>query len=82
MRYGGDILKLLALGVKAVRLGRSFMYENIYGTPGVERAIQLHKKELFLDAVNLGITDLKQLNSSWVSVVIPISHMQLLTSIV
>ena len=68
VRYGGDIIKLLALGVKAVGLGRSFMYANIYGTPGAERAIQLLRKEIFLDAVNLGITDMKQLNSSWVSV--------------
>lgn len=43
------------------------MYANIYGTDGVRRAIELLKKEIFLDAVNLGITDLKQLNASWVS---------------
>lgn len=67
VRYGGDVLKFLALGVKAVGLGRSFMYANIYGTAGVERAIELLKKEMFLDAVNLGVTDLKQLNSSHVS---------------
>lgn len=67
VRYGGDVLKLLALGCKAVGLGRSFMYANIYGPQGVERAIELLKKEIYLDAVNLGISDLKQLNSSWVS---------------
>ena len=67
VRYGADVLKFLALGVKAVGLGRSFMYANVYGTPGVERAIELLKKEIFLDAVNLGVTDLKELDASYVS---------------
>lgn len=65
VRYGTDVLKLMALGVRAVGLGRSFLYANIYGQPGVERAINLLKQEIFLDAVNLGLTDLKQLNSSY-----------------
>lgn len=67
VRYGGDVLKFLALGVKAVGLGRSFMYANLYGTEGVRRAVELLKNEIFLDAVNLGITDLGQLDASWVS---------------
>lgn len=67
VRYGTDVLKLMALGVKAVGLGRSFMYANVYGTAGVEKAISILKQEIFLDAVNLGVTDLKQINSSWVS---------------
>lgn len=67
VRYGTDALKLLALGVKAVGLGRSFMYANIYGQAGVERAIELLKTEIILDAINLGVTDFKALNSSWVS---------------
>lgn len=65
VRYGTDVLKLLALGCKAVGLGRSFMYANVYGQAGVERAIELLKQEIMLDAVNLGITRLDQLNSSW-----------------
>ena len=67
VRYGTDALKLLALGCKAVGLGRSFMYANIYGQKGVERAIELLKTEIALDAINLGVTNLTQLNSSWVS---------------
>lgn len=65
VRYGTDVLKFLALGVRAVGLGRSFMYANIYGRAGVERAISILKQQIFLDAVNLGITDLRQLNASW-----------------
>lgn len=65
VRYGTDVLKFLALGVRAVGLGRSFMYANIYGQAGVERAISILKQEIVLDAVNLGVTDLRQLSSSW-----------------
>jgi isopentenyl diphosphate isomerase/L-lactate dehydrogenase-like FMN-dependent dehydrogenase len=36
LRYGADVLKLLALGVKAVGLGRPFMYANTYGAEGVK----------------------------------------------
>jgi len=67
VRYGTDVLKVLALGMKAVGLGRSFMYANIYGTPGVERAIELLKTEILHDAINLGVTDLSQLDDSYVS---------------
>ena len=67
VRYGTDVLKMLALGVKAVGLGRSFMYANIYGTEGVEHAIHLLKSEIYLDAINLGLTQLSDLNSSYVS---------------
>lgn len=66
VRYGSDIVKLLALGVKAVGLGRAFMYSNVYGEAGVHRAINILKKEIAMDAGNLGIADLKQINSSYV----------------
>ncbi|OHW95226.1 glycolate oxidase, partial [Colletotrichum incanum] len=46
VRYGADVLKLLALSVRAVGLGRPFMFANVYGTEGVTRAIQLLKKEI------------------------------------
>lgn len=67
VRYGSDIVKLLALGVKAVGLGRAFMYSNVYGEAGVSRAIEILKKEIAMDAGNLGVADLKQINSSYVS---------------
>jgi hypothetical protein len=67
VRYGSDIVKLLALGVKAVGIGRAFMYANVYGEAGVARAIEIMKKEIAMDAGNLGVADLKQINSSYVS---------------
>ncbi|UNI18478.1 L-lactate dehydrogenase (cytochrome) [Purpureocillium takamizusanense] len=66
VRYGSDVLKLLALGVKAVGLGRPFMYANIYGQEGGERLIQQLKKEIALDAGNLGCPDLRKINEDFV----------------
>jgi isopentenyl diphosphate isomerase/L-lactate dehydrogenase-like FMN-dependent dehydrogenase len=67
VRYGTDVLKLLALGVKAVGLGRPFMYANCYGWEGVEKAIDLLKHEIAIDAANLGVGDLKKIDASYVS---------------
>ncbi|KAI1385394.1 FMN-dependent alpha-hydroxy acid dehydrogenase [Hypoxylon trugodes] len=62
VRYGFDVVKLLALGVRAVGLGRPFMYANVYGTDGVKRAIELLKHEIAIDAANAGIADLKKID--------------------
>lgn len=67
VRYGTDALKLLALGVRAVGLGRPFMFANVYGTQGVTRAIQLLKKEIAISAASLGVGNLKNINSTYVS---------------
>lgn len=37
---GSDILKALALGAKAVGIGRPFLYSLLYGQEGVEHLIQ------------------------------------------
>ncbi|KAI1120414.1 FMN-dependent alpha-hydroxy acid dehydrogenase [Nemania abortiva] len=66
VRYGADIVKLLALGVKAVGVGRPFMYANVWGTEGVTRAIQILKRELRVDAANAGVADLKNIDPSLV----------------
>lgn len=70
VRYGGDVLKLLALGVKAVGLGRPFMFANVYGTEGVARAIEILKNEIAVDAGNLGVADLKKINAKFVSFIL------------
>ncbi|KAL7815020.1 hypothetical protein V8C44DRAFT_348588 [Trichoderma aethiopicum] len=66
VRYGADVLKLLSLGVKAVGLGRPFMYANVFGTKGIEKAIDIIKHEIAIDAANLGVGDLKKIDSSYV----------------
>ncbi|KAF4303272.1 FMN-dependent dehydrogenase [Botryosphaeria dothidea] len=67
VRYGSDAIKLLALGVKAVGMGRPFMYSNVYGQEGVAKAIQLMKHELAIDAGNLGVPDLKKIDTRYVN---------------
>jgi len=62
VRYGTDVLKLLSLGVRAVGVGRSFMFANIYGAEGVKRAADLLKTELVMDAANMGVADLKNVS--------------------
>ncbi|KAF4983046.1 hypothetical protein FZEAL_1446 [Fusarium zealandicum] len=66
VRYGTDVLKLLSLGVRAVGLGRPFMYSNVFGSEGVELAIDLLKREIVVDAANLGVGDLKKIDASYV----------------
>ena len=61
VRYGSDVLKLLALGVRAVGLGRPFMYANCYGVEGVTKAIQLLKTEIAADAAQAGIHDIQNI---------------------
>lgn len=63
VRYGSDVLKLLALGVKAVGLGRPFMYSNIYGVEGPTKLIQILKQEILADAAQVGVKDLKNIPS-------------------
>ena len=67
VRYGADVLKLLALGVRAVGLGRPFMFSNAYGVDGVKKAISLLKHEIAIDAGNLGVGDLHKIGPEYVN---------------
>ncbi|KAH6670907.1 hydroxyacid oxidase [Plectosphaerella plurivora] len=67
VRYGGDVLKLLSLGVKAVGVGRPYMFANIFGTAGIEKVTQILKKEITVDAGNLGVPGLDALDSTYVN---------------
>jgi isopentenyl diphosphate isomerase/L-lactate dehydrogenase-like FMN-dependent dehydrogenase len=67
VRYGGDVLKLLALGVKAVGVGRPYMFANIFGTAGIEKVTQILKQEIIVDAGNLGVPSLEALDSTYVN---------------
>ncbi|OAG12342.1 (S)-2-hydroxy-acid oxidase [Paraphaeosphaeria sporulosa] len=67
IRYGADALKLLALGVRAVGLGRPFMLSNVYGEEGVKKVIDLMKHEILIDAANLGVADLKAIGPQYVN---------------
>ncbi|KAI4600862.1 hypothetical protein KJ359_013025 [Pestalotiopsis sp. 9143b] len=64
VRYGSDVVKLLALGVKMVGLGRSFMFANCYGLDGVTKLIQIMKEEIVRDAAQAGVADLTKVSRS------------------
>ncbi|KAJ0158728.1 Cytochrome b2, mitochondrial [Colletotrichum tanaceti] len=67
VRYGSDVLKLLALGVKAVGMGRPFMYANCYGLEGVTKAIDIIKTEIVRDGAQMGVTDVHNISMSFLN---------------
>jgi L-lactate dehydrogenase (cytochrome) len=54
IRRGGDILKALCLGAKAVGIGRTFLYSLNYGTEGAEHMIE--SKSRTIDATDMLLT--------------------------
>ncbi|KAI5928592.1 hypothetical protein F4810DRAFT_11893 [Camillea tinctor] len=66
VRYGSDVLKLMALGVKAVGAARPLAFANLYGVEGIKKALQLVKHEIAIDAANMGLGDVHQINASYI----------------
>ncbi|CZS75087.1 unnamed protein product [Fusarium graminearum] len=66
VRYGSDAVRLLALGVRAVGIGRPFMYANVFGQEGVEKVIDIMNTEIAGDAATLGVADLKKISADLV----------------
>ncbi|KAH8173263.1 FMN-dependent dehydrogenase domain-containing protein [Sarocladium implicatum] len=64
VRYGTDALKLLALGVRAVGMGRPFMLANVFGVEGVQKVVSIMKNEIAVNAGNLGLGDLKDITAN------------------
>lgn len=67
VRFGSDVIKLLALGVKLVGMGRPFMYANVYGRAGVEKLAQIMKAEIVRDGAQAGVQDLRNVSRSLVN---------------
>ena len=67
VRYGGDVIKLLALGARAVGVGRPYMFANMYGVEGIKKVTDILKKEVIVDAGNLGLESLRDVDKSYVS---------------
>jgi 4-hydroxymandelate oxidase len=64
-RRGTDMFKALALGATAVGIGRPYLYGlAAFGQPGVERALDILRRELTLIMGQCGVGSLKQLSSS------------------
>ncbi|KAF2998751.1 hypothetical protein G7054_g11945 [Neopestalotiopsis clavispora] len=57
VRRGTHVLALLALGVKAVGLGRPPMFANVFGQEGVEAMLDILRTELVTEMQLLGQTD-------------------------
>ncbi|KAK0489231.1 FMN-dependent alpha-hydroxy acid dehydrogenase [Armillaria novae-zelandiae] len=67
--YGGGttVIILLALGARAVGLGRSPMFANVWGEQGVLRMIEILKAELETTMQLMGESKVKNINSSYVN---------------
>ncbi|KAK5116838.1 hypothetical protein LTR85_009098 [Meristemomyces frigidus] len=61
IRRGTDIVKALALGAKAVGLGRPFLYALSLGEAGVSRAFNILTQEMETAMALLGVEDVKDL---------------------
>ncbi|KAI9568876.1 glyoxylate dehydrogenase [Boletus coccyginus] len=62
IRRASDVLKAIALGAKAVGVGRAFMYSFCaYGEAGVEKAIQIFRDELQMGMRLVGARTINEL---------------------
>ncbi|KAL4874295.1 L-mandelate dehydrogenase [Aspergillus karnatakaensis] len=67
IRCGADIVKALALGAKAVGVGRPFLYANgCHGEEGVGRVIEILHEEVTNTMRNIGATRVKELKPEMV----------------
>jgi 4-hydroxymandelate oxidase len=64
-RRGTDIFKALAIGAKAVGIGRPYIWGlGAFGQEGVERVIQLLRTELELTIRQVGFGSVSQIDRS------------------
>ncbi|KAI5855742.1 hypothetical protein BZA05DRAFT_464779 [Tricharina praecox] len=67
VRYGTDVLKLLAMGVKMVGMGRPPMFANVFGEEGVTALVEVMRREVWVDAANLGVQDVKKIDPTYLN---------------
>jgi L-lactate dehydrogenase (cytochrome) len=69
IRRGGDVVKAICLGAKAVLVGRAYAYGlGAGGGPGVARAIEILRADVERTLKLLGCASIKSLDRSWVDV--------------
>ena len=69
VRRGGDAVKALCLGARAVLIGRAYAYGlGAAGGPGVARAIEILRTDIVRTMKLLGVRSLAELNRSYVDV--------------
>lgn len=65
---GSDVVKAIALGARAVGLGRGFLFSLVFGERGTSKAIRILKHEVETTMALLGVSSMDQLYPSYVSV--------------
>jgi isopentenyl diphosphate isomerase/L-lactate dehydrogenase-like FMN-dependent dehydrogenase len=66
IRRGGDVLKALALGARAVLVGRAYLYGlAAAGQGGVEQILDALRSEMTRDMRLLGCSSVAELDASW-----------------
>ncbi len=69
IRRGTDVIKALALGAKAVLIGRPYAYGlSAFGGPGVERVLQILRSELVNNMGLCGVGSLREIDRSLVRI--------------
>jgi isopentenyl diphosphate isomerase/L-lactate dehydrogenase-like FMN-dependent dehydrogenase len=69
IRRGTDVIKALALGARAVLIGRPYLYGlTAFGGPGVERVLQILRSELVNNMGLSGVGSLKEIDRSLVRI--------------
>jgi isopentenyl diphosphate isomerase/L-lactate dehydrogenase-like FMN-dependent dehydrogenase len=67
-RRGTDVFKALALGAKAVGIGRPFLWGlGAFGQAGVDRVIEIMQGELKLVMGNCGTQTVADINRAYVA---------------
>lgn len=68
VRRGTDAIKALALGAKAVGIGRPYLWGlSAFGQPGVERVIEILRAELELSMRQCGKTSIAQIDKTTIA---------------
>ena len=66
VRRGGDVVKALAIGARAVLVGRPYLYAlAVAGEPGVERVLDIFRSEMVRTLSLLGCPDVSELDRTW-----------------
>jgi isopentenyl diphosphate isomerase/L-lactate dehydrogenase-like FMN-dependent dehydrogenase len=66
VRRGSDVIKALALGARAVLVGRPYLYGlGAAGERGVERVLEILEEEMSRTMSLLGCADVGNLDPSW-----------------
>jgi isopentenyl diphosphate isomerase/L-lactate dehydrogenase-like FMN-dependent dehydrogenase len=67
-RRGSDVIKALALGARAVGIGRPYLWGlSAFGQPGVERVLDIMRGELQLAMRQCGKTSLAQIDKNTIA---------------